>query len=439
MQGLRTTCALALLAGLVPGFAAAVTLSNGMEDGDVTAELTLTGASRYMYYDPIGEITGRDLAYFSDTYLWNGGSLTSLSSYEFAATLVSRTGNQVVSSFSIGALAFTLTQTLQDTFSNAVRTGSILTQTLQMTNVGVDPLDFALVRYLDGDLYFNDGTLADGGGVLQVAGQTVLFETDASGSASDADTFVGITAEGGSFGGYAVQDCCGVNVMPLPNTVHNDTNGDGFVDTAFDVTLQLQRDFSLAAGAGQVFSTTTLFGSGVPPAPGSAESLPLIDSDPELNEDGVPVYSFEIPDSYQPGQVIWIDPVVAVGYTYEVTGSSFASVQAPSFAAVADPDGYVLTVGGVDIALASGATYVFAPGVTSFTLSGIDPALGLDPNNPQAFVTGISLGAFSQTSAIVTMTPVTANVSAVPLPATGWALIAGIGGLAALRRRRRAA
>ena len=77
--------------------------------------------------------------------------------------------------------------------------------------------------------------------------------------------------------------------------------------------------------------------------------------------------------------------------------------------------------------------------MTSFTLSGIDPTLGLDPNNPQAFVTGISLGAFTQTAARVTMTPMTANVSAVPLPATGWALMAGIGGLAALRRRRRAA
>ncbi|WP_420876405.1 VPLPA-CTERM sorting domain-containing protein [Roseovarius tolerans] len=32
-----------------------------------------------------------------------------------------------------------------------------------------------------------------------------------------------------------------------------------------------------------------------------------------------------------------------------------------------------------------------------------------------------------------------ANISAVPLPAAGWLMIAGIGGLAALRRRRKAA
>ena len=413
-------------------------ITNGSDDGDIAATLDPFGASNYVLYDPVGPIGARDPVYYSAAVINTGNGLSYLAGSS-SAELISQTENQLVTSFSVGALGFTLTQTVQDTFEGTTRTGSILTQTYAITNTSDAASVFSMLRYFDGDLYFNDSTLADGGGVLQQNGQLVLFETDASGSANDNDTFVGITAAGGTQAGYAVQQCCGIHTYPLPNTVDGDTNGDNFVDTAYDVTLQLQRDFNVAAGQTQYFTTTTLFGNGVPPAPGSQESLPLIDENPTTNAEGVQVYSFDIPENYQPQRVIWIDPIVAVGYVYAVNnGATFFSVTAPSLASVNDTDGYTLTFGSTVVALLAGQTYVFGAGVNSFTLNGINPALGLDPNNPTAFVTGIALNAIQTGSTVLTMTPIEQdyNTPLTPLPASIWLMVAGMGGLASLRRRK---
>ena len=423
------------------------TLSNGSGDGDISARLTAYGVTREVYYDPVGTIGGSDPVYYSTTYLAQAGAgLIDLgySSALSSATIISQSANQLVSSFSTGSLSFTLTQTVQATLEGENRSGSILTQTFAITNTADTESTLSMVRYFDGDLRFNDGTLADGGGVLEQGGQLVLFETDATGSETDAQTFIGITAAGGDAAGYAVQNCCGVNIYPLPNTVDFDTNDDGFADTAYDVTLQLQRDFSIGAGATEYFSTSTLFGNGVPPAPGSIESLPLVDDSPEPNEDDVLVYSFDIPASYEPEVTIWIDPVVAVGYTYTVTGSTFHSVTAPSYLAVPDADGYELWINDTFVRLlASGDTAEFLDTdmITSFEIRGIDPDVGgtgLDPENATAFVTGISLYALTGTT-VVTMAPITRDYNpdpVVPLPASIWLLMTGMGGLAALRRRK---
>lgn len=431
----------AMLVVAIPSFGHAAVLTNGSDDGDVSVDVDAFGSSGYGFYNPVGPINGGDVIYGSSVLLTQGSGLMDLArAVDTETEVLSESESQFITRFSVNQLEFTLTQTVQDTFEGVDRTGSILTQSFAIRNLTDVPNTFSLVRYLDGDLYLNDNSLADGGGVLTQGGQLVLFETEASGAANDNDTFVGITASGGTQpvgGGFAVVTCCGVDQIPLPNTVDNDNNADGFTDTAFDVTLQLQRDFSIGVGETQVFTTTTLFGNGVPPAPGSTESLPLLPDRTEII-DGVQVFSFDIPATYTPETVIWIDPIIAVGYTYAVTGAEFFSVTAPSLAAVADGDGlYTLTVAGLGpISLASGASYSFGPGVTSFTLTGIDPTLGLDPSNPLAFVTGIALTNING-SATVTMTPITVETSPVPLPASLPLLLAGLGGIAALRRLRR--
>lgn len=132
------------------------------------------------------------------------------------------------------------------------------------------------------------------------------------------------------------------------------------------------------------------------------------------------------------GPPIWIDPEVAVGYRFDVSGNNFQSVTLPL---LGDLDGYLLQVwlsgAWVDVAtLMDGGSFTFDPGVSIFRIMGINPTLALDPANPNAFVTGINFGQTGVAS--VTMTPITMSV---PEPGS-WAL-ALAGGLVLARVRRR--
>jgi len=137
---------------------------------------------------------------------------------------------------------------------------------------------------------------------------------------------------------------------------------------------------------------------------------------------------------------------ITVGYTYSVTNAEFDTVRAPSFAAVPDADGYTLslTSGGAlsSFSLGSGAVLDFGAegitGVTTFTVTDIDPNLELDPNDPFAFPIGVSVENASG-APIFSSSPITITTPApVPLPASlpllGMAVIA-FGGLSARRRR----
>lgn len=173
---------------------------------------------------------------------------------------------------------------------------------------------------------------------------------------------------------------------------------------------------------------------------GLFESSPVLPDD--VNDGGGFVFNLEDIRNL-PGRIFFIDPEIATGYTYEITGDLFFSVQAPSLGAVADGDGeYLLSYeqGGsmFEQVLEAGDIFEFGPdGVSSFTITGIDPALMLDPTNVNAFVTGVSVvnGGIPGT---ITQTPITTDVNAVPLPASGVLLLSGIAGFAFLRRRREA-
>lgn len=121
-------------------------------------------------------------------------------------------------------------------------------------------------------------------------------------------------------------------------------------------------------------------------------------------------------------------PRPAIGYDYAASGANFASVLLP---VVGDSDKYELWLwdGGwvLDGNVPAGTAHAFAAGgVARFRILGIDPNAGLDPEDPTAFVTGLT---FTHTG------PVDVTMNAyVPEP-TALALLL-LGTAACLKRRR---
>lgn len=170
-------------------------------------------------------------------------------------------------------------------------------------------------------------------------------------------------------------------------------------------------------------------------APGLSANNPLLPVDGNVS-DGHFVFDTFVVVEGGPGTAsfLFVDPVVAVGYEYQVSGGpSFAEVLLPT---LGDADGYGIEVRSDDEwvlagTVGDGGSFTFAAAVNRFRVMGIDPALGLDPMNPVAFVTGLKFDATGPVQ--IEMTAVTA---AVPEPETYAMLGLGLA-LIGLRRARR--
>ncbi len=272
-------------------FAVPFVLTNGPGDGTVSVGVDGYGAfgssvgsdATDAIYDPVGAITSAGTSYESGVAFGTGGSRTFLTSGDIGGSgslsNPSITGNSTLanSTFSYSGLDFSLSQSLV-----TLTTGSRLDQVYTITNPGSSAISFEMVRYLDGDLYF-DGSLIDGGGRLFVGPTEVLFETDSATGASTSTTFVGITGEGGvipATGRYEIDGYPGLRGRIISGTALDDTiTGDGvdadqFVDAGagYDVTLALRNIFSLGAGQTTTYMTSTIFGSGTPQSGGDGGS-----------------------------------------------------------------------------------------------------------------------------------------------------------------------
>ena len=119
-----------------------------------------------------------------------------------------------------------------------------------------------------------------------------------------------------------------------------------------------------------------------------------------------------------PSSIFFIDPPIATGYEYAVTGTSFMSVQAPSLSAVNDPDGYLVSYlnAGVSASqnLLPGQSFVFPSSVSDFTVTGISPTLALDPTDVALFPTGIAVTGIppqGMPQVRITQTPITSTIA----------------------------
>jgi hypothetical protein len=288
-----------LVALLGPSRAPALTLRNSPGDGQVSVEVDGYGSFGYetegigtgdAMYDPVGAVgpsstTWESAVYFrrpksgTSRFLTTGevgtaGASGHLPDVAFTLTESAR----ATSTFTYAGLQFDLEQRLEDAHDAGTRTGTFLVQTYSITNPGVAPVSFDLVRYYEGDLYLGGAGVPDGGGHLVVDGTEFVFETDVAGEPAASTNFIGITAAGGttpatgryevgqwsSSGGFPGRIAAD---MPLGDVVFGDgADADEFVDAGhdYDVGIALANVFALAPGERVTYVTTTLFGTGAP-------------------------------------------------------------------------------------------------------------------------------------------------------------------------------
>jgi hypothetical protein len=211
---------------------------------------------------------------------------------------------------------------------------------------------------------------------------------------------------------------------------------------AIQIETRLERD-SGTSSTGQDLSGSTLsvnrtwFNFATSDLPEGVEiKLPQVIT----TERGTPVFIFD--NEVAGGEVEFYDPLVTEGYDFAIGegNPNFASFILPNLG-----DGFFdlwlyddsITDFVFKEVVGASVPYSFEPsGVDRFMILGIETALGLDPNDPTAFVIGLSFvddGRFTGS-----MTPLTVDVpAAIPLPAGLLLLISGMAGLGLVKVRQR--
>jgi hypothetical protein len=175
--------------------------------------------------------------------------------------------------------------------------------------------------------------------------------------------------------------------------------------------------------------------------PGSSVAVPLL---PVFQDGNGFTFSFVVDE---PNTTVYIDPDTAIGYDYFVSGGPrVAAVTAPSGINASDVfDLFLDSSGGACTSfdtsagqISGGLAFRFSSPVSCFSIRGIDAAAGLDPTDPEAFVTALL---FETTGPVqVRQNPITASAPPAqgvpgPLPALG--LAAAFRWSRQLRRRTR--
>lgn len=174
----------------------------------------------------------------------------------------------------------------------------------------------------------------------------------------------------------------------------------------FDHTLDIAvPSLSGTAGRGDwVASAQSFFIWGHGVLPGSTPDVPLLPSG--ITDDGG--FIIDVITDGTAEDVVYIDPVMAIGYDYESASIAFRSVLIPGALPGGD-DTFELLFGTYAFTLTAGIEFDFTSfdpdGIFEFSIRGIDPGELLDPSDPTAFVTGVTFMEAGISEVI--MTPVT--------------------------------
>lgn len=376
-------------------------------------------------------------------------------------------------------------------FSNALLTGawtfdaSVLDQDLtgftdeEGTTVGTQSLNSSFQALIDGQIVSSGvtsttdvivannvfaGTDDDGNDVTfdllaLVAGRTPGFDFDPSQEGSSGVTLV--VAGGANW----FEDAAAAGEIPdfenvlagvveLEAYYYGDTDGDGIGDfPLFEERI-----------LGELTEETDFVANPLGSGEGLSENNPVLPTntvteDENGNELPNPIFQFDLSEAERielpgvPGGIVFIDPEIAVGYTYTLEGAGeITGIIAPTLAEVDDPDGYIVTINGISFEIAPGEYVAFADvfdnagetptPVTEVILEGISIGAMLDPTDDMAFVAGLSIFGDDSTSfvsqqAIIEDVDFGPNVSAVPVPAGLPLMLAGVGVLGWMRYRRK--
>lgn len=214
-----------------------------------------------------------------------------------------------------------------------------------------------------------------------------------------------------------------------------DSNGADMADLTSLVRLPTGVSLTYASGINDR-SQVLAFGSNdhtylLTPGDGSTVRSPLFPN--FIKEDG---WQFDF--DAQSGQLVFVDPLIAVGYDYVVnSGPNFQSALFPSVEG--DTDGYNVfgfnpQTNVYDISLghvSPGEVFSFsAGGVGRFALRDIDITAGLDPEDPLAFPTGLT---FAEAGTVSMMQ---SPIAVIPEPEIYALFLAGLGLLEFMARRR---